>query len=69
MSDPVDSLLVDVRANTQAFAHDVAQLRSTFDGTLVAGFARAGTVLETGLVSALRKGSAGFGDLQRVAAF
>lgn len=67
MNDPVDGLLVDVRANTQGFAQDVAQLRQTFDGTLVEGFARAGPVLEAGLLGALRKGSQGFGDLRRVA--
>jgi hypothetical protein len=67
MTDPVDSLLIDVRANTQGFASDVAAMRSTFDGTLVDGFARAGTVLERGLLSAIRKGSLGFDDLKQVA--
>ena len=63
----VDSLTIDVRANTQAFASDVAAMRGSFDGTLVDGFARAGDVLERGLVSALRKGSIGFEDLRRIA--
>lgn len=67
MTDPVDSLLIDVRANTQGFASDVAAMRSTFDGTLVDGFERAGQVLERGLLSALRKGSIGFEDLRRIA--
>ena len=67
MTDPVDSLLIDVRANTQGFASDVAAMRSTFDGTLVDGFARAGTVLERGLLSAIRKGSLGFDDLKQIA--
>ena len=67
MMDPVDSLLVDVRANTQGFAQDIAQLRATFDGTLVEGFARAGSVLERGLLGAIRRGSLGFEDLRRVA--
>ena len=67
MTDPVDSLLIDVRANTQGFASDVASMRSTFDGTLVDGFARAGTVLERGLLSAIRKGSLGFEDLKQIA--
>ena len=66
MTDPVDSLLIDVRANTQGFASDVAAMRSTFDGTLVDGFARAGTVLERGLLSAIRKGSLGFEDLKQM---
>ena len=65
--DTVDSLTIDVRANTQGFASDVAAMRSSFDGTLVDGFARAGDVLERGLLSALRKGSIGFEDLRRIA--
>lgn len=35
MTDPVDSLLIDVRANTQGFAQDLAAMRGTFDTTLV----------------------------------
>ncbi len=66
-SGAVESLLIDVRANTQGFAADVAAMRGTFDGTLVDGFARAGDVLERGLLGAIRKGSLGFEDLQRVA--
>ncbi|MFM5918217.1 MAG: tail tape measure protein [Novosphingobium sp.] len=67
MPDTVDSLTIDVRANTQGFASDVAAMRSNFDGTLVDGFARAGDVLERGLLNALRKGSIGFEDLRRIA--
>ncbi|MEN9683763.1 MAG: hypothetical protein RLZZ427_1514, partial [Pseudomonadota bacterium] len=67
MVDTVDSLLIDVRANTQGFAADVAAMRSTFDGTLVGGFARAGDALERGLVGALRKGSLGFEELRKIA--
>ncbi|WP_309621279.1 tail tape measure protein [Novosphingobium sp.] len=67
MSDPVDTLMLEVRANTQGFASDVAAMRSTFDGTLVDGFSRAGDVLERGLLSALRKGSLGFEDLRKMA--
>ena len=67
MSDPVDSLLIDVRASTQGFAQDIAVMRGSVDGTLVDGFARAGQVLERGLLGALSKGSIGFDDLRRVA--
>lgn len=63
---PVETMLIDVRANTQAFAADVAAMRGTFDSTLVDGFGRAGEVLERGLSSAIRKGSLGFEDLQRI---
>ena len=65
LAPTVDSLLIDVRANTQGFAADVAAMRGTFDGTLVDGLARAGDVLERGLTGALRKGSLGFEDLRR----
>lgn len=66
--DPVDELLVEVRASTQGFAQDIAAMRGTFDGTLVDGFEKAGRVLERGLLSAIGRGSLGFDDLKRVAA-
>lgn len=67
MDDTIDQLLIDVRASTQGFSQDIAQMRSQFDGTLLDGFARAGDVLERGLLGAIRKGSLGFEDLQRIA--
>lgn len=67
MADAVESLMIDVRANTQGFAADIAAMRGTFDAGLVGGFERAGTVLERGLLSAIRKGSLGFEDLRRIA--
>ena len=66
-TDAVESLLIDVRANTQGFAADIAAMRGTFDGTLVDGFGRAGEIHERGLVGAIRKGRLGFEDLQRIA--
>lgn len=66
MTDPVDTLMLEVRANTQAFASDVAAMRGSFDSTLVDGFAQAGNALERGLMSALRKGSLGFEDLRKI---
>ena len=65
MPDPIDELLVSVRADTRGFAADVARMRSAFDTTLVDGFAGAGSVLERSLLGALRKGSLGFDDLKR----
>lgn len=65
--DPIETLLVDVRASTQGFAADVAQMRQNLDSSLVDGFAQAGNVLERGLLSALRRGSLGFDDLKRTA--
>lgn len=67
MDDQMEELLIDVRASTSGFAADIAEMRSSFDATLVAGFSQAGSVLERGLLSALRKGSLGFDDLKRTA--
>lgn len=67
MPDPVDELLVSVRADTRGFAADVAQMRSQFDTGLVDGFSAAGSILERSLLGAIRKGSFGFEDLKRTA--
>ncbi|WP_324262147.1 tail tape measure protein [Altererythrobacter sp. H2] len=67
MDDDIDRLLVDVRASTGGFEADIARMRGSFDATLVDGFARAGGVLERGLLSAIRRGSLGFDDLRRIA--
>lgn len=66
-TDELDSLVIEVRANTQAFQSDVATMRSGFDSSVVGGFAQAGDVLERGLLSAIRKGSLGFDDLKAAA--
>jgi len=68
MDDEIDSLLVEVRAGTDGFARDIAQMRGAVDGDLVSGFTRAGDALEKGLSGAIRKGSLGFDDLKRTAA-
>lgn len=67
MDDTIDEMLVEVRASTRGFAADIAQMRSAFDTTLVDGFAQAGTVLERGLLGAIRRGGLGFDDLKRMA--
>lgn len=67
MDDELDELLVEVRAGTSGFAEDMARMRSSFDSTLVDAFGTAGSILERGLLSALRKGSIGFEDLGRMA--
>jgi len=56
-----------VRARTDGFATDLETMRRSLDTSLLDGFGRAGNVLETGLLSALRRGSLGFDDLKRVA--
>ena len=65
--DEIDSLLVEVRANTRGFQADIEAMRSSVDTGLIDGFARAGDVLERGLLSAIRRGSLGFDDLKHVA--
>lgn len=67
MDDQIDSLLIEVRADTQGFQSDVEAMRGTFDTNLVDGFSKAGNVLERGLLSAIRRGSLGFDDLKSVA--
>lgn len=67
MDDAFEQLVIDVRATTQGFASDIQSMRSDLDTTLLSGFERAGSILERGLVSALRRGSLGFDDLKRVA--
>lgn len=66
-TDTIDTMLIDVRASTQGFASDVATMRGSLDGTLVSGFAAAGKVLESSLVSAVKRGSASFLDLRTMA--
>jgi hypothetical protein len=60
----VQSLMVEVRAATSGFTQDLAAMRSAFDSSLVSGFTQAGTVLDTSLSSALKKGTSGFSDLR-----
>lgn len=67
MTDDIDTLMVEVRAGTEGFRRDIDTMRSALDTGLVAGFERAGTVLERGLLSAIRSGNLGFDDLKRVA--
>ena len=67
MDDTIDDMLIEVRASTQGFSQDIAQMRSTFDSTLLDGFAKAGDILERGLLKAIRTGSLSFEDLKRIA--
>lgn len=67
MDDNFEALVIDVRASTDGFAADLENMRRSLDSSLLDGFGRAGNVLESGLLSALRRGSLGFDDLKRVA--
>jgi hypothetical protein len=67
MDEELETLLVNVRASTSDFQADIETMRGAFDSSLTDGFARAGEVLEHGLLSAIRRGSLGFDDLKRIA--
>ncbi|KQN19384.1 tail tape measure protein [Sphingomonas sp. Leaf33] len=67
MDEEIERLVVSVRADTAAFARDVADMRMSLDGPMEAGAARAGQAVEAGLLRAVRTGKLGFEDLRRVA--
>lgn len=67
MDDELDDLIIEVRAETSAFQADIEGMRSAIDTSLLDGFSRAGSVLESGLLSAIRRGKLGFDDLKSVA--
>lgn len=67
MDDGFEELVIDVRATTDGFNSDLETMRGALDSSLVSGFGKAGSVLERGLVSAIRRGSVGFDDLRKVA--
>ncbi len=67
MDDNFEELVINVRAATEGFNADLAGMRGALNTTLIDGFGKAGSVLERGLSSAIRRGSLGFDDLKRVA--
>lgn len=67
MDEEIERLVVSVRADTQGFARDVAEMRGTIDGPLQKGAERAGDAIERALLRAVRTGKLGFEDLKRVA--
>jgi len=67
MDEEIERLLVSVRADTGAFARDVAEMKGQLEGPLADGLERAGRVLENALIRAVRTGKLGFEDLKRVA--
>src|SRR3954468_3396114 len=67
MDEEIERLIVSVRADTGAFARDVADMRGQLEGPLADGAARAGRLLEGALLKAVRTGKLGFEDLKRVA--
>lgn len=67
MDEEIERLVVSVRADTRAFAGDVAAMRGELEGPLGAGAERAGRTIEAALLRAVRTGKFGFDDLRRVA--
>lgn len=67
MDEEIERMVVSVRADTQGFARDVAEMRGAIDGPLQAGAERAGDAIERSLLRAVRTGRLGFEDLGRVA--
>jgi hypothetical protein len=67
MDEEIERLVVSVRADTGAFARDVAEMKGQLEGPLADGLERAGRVLESALLRAVRTGKFGFEDLKRVA--
>jgi phage-related minor tail protein len=67
MDEEIERLVVSVRADTGAFARDVAEMKAQLDGPLADGLERAGRVMENALLRAVRTGKLGFEDLKRVA--
>ena len=65
--DEFERMVVSVRADTGAFARDVAEMRGQLEGPLAAGAERAGRMIEGSLARAIRTGKFGFEDLKRVA--
>jgi len=62
MDEEIDRLVVSVRADTRAFARDVATMRAELDGPFADGLERAGSALERGLTSAIQRGKFGFDE-------
>ncbi len=67
MDDEIERLVVSVRADTNAFAGDVAAMKAELDGPLATGADQAGRAIENALSRAVRTGKLGFDDLKRVA--
>lgn len=67
MDEEIERLVVSVRADTAAFARDVAAMRGELEGPLVAGAGRAGRMIDSSLAKAILTGKTGFDDLKKVA--
>ena len=64
MDEEIERLVVSVRADTSAFARDVASMRGELEGPLVAGAGRAGTMVDRSLAKLGGEGSLDSGTPQ-----
>lgn len=67
MDEEIERLVVSVRADVQGFASDVSAMGGLLAGPLADGAERAGSLIESSLMRAVRTGKMGFEDLRRVA--
>ena len=67
LGEEIERFVVSVRADTAGFAKDVADMKGQLDGPFASGLERAGSVLESTLSRAIRRGSLDFEDLKRTA--
>lgn len=67
MDEEIERMVISVRADTGAFARDVAAMRGELEGPLVAGVGRAGRLIDSALSRAIMSGKIGFGELKKVA--
>ncbi|MBU6206615.1 MAG: tail tape measure protein [Alphaproteobacteria bacterium] len=67
MNQVIDSLVVQVRGDTQTFASDVANMRAQLDGPLGASIDAAGNRIETSLAHAIATGNLSFKSLEATA--
>lgn len=66
-AEPIDDLVVRVRADTGGFMTGLSDIQRTLDGPFAAGLDRAGNGLSRALGRALSDGKLGFDDLRRLA--
>ncbi len=69
LSDPqaLDSLVIQVRADTSGFQSGIGDIRRQLDGSLVDGADRAGALIARSLTRATTSGRSGFEDLGKTA--
>lgn len=67
MDETIETLMIGVRADTQAFAQDAATMQASLQGSLGSGADRAATMIENGLARAVRSGKLSFADLEKTA--